>query len=163
MESLFKNLLKKRLWHSCFPVNFAKFLRTPFSQNTSCSLGDCCFFLLIFLSLTFLSPLCTVQLCSQLAILYSLCLFQNLAIFYDCCSYLSSLSCLIPKTEFVSSFAFVLCFPFPSEFLLSPEQCQTVLLIEKYEALFSRLFLARQNATKIFRIILNTIAFYHSG
>ena len=23
-------LLKKRLWHTCFPVNFAKFLRTPF-------------------------------------------------------------------------------------------------------------------------------------
>ena len=23
-------LFKKRLWHSCFPVNFAKFLRTPF-------------------------------------------------------------------------------------------------------------------------------------
>ena len=23
-------LLKKSLWHSCFPVNFAKFLRTPF-------------------------------------------------------------------------------------------------------------------------------------
>ena len=22
-------LLKKRLWHSCFPVNFSKFLRTP--------------------------------------------------------------------------------------------------------------------------------------
>ena len=28
-------LLKKRLWRRCFPVNFAKFLRTPFSQNTS--------------------------------------------------------------------------------------------------------------------------------
>ena len=28
-------LLKKRLWHSCFPVNFAKFLRTPFLQNSS--------------------------------------------------------------------------------------------------------------------------------
>ena len=28
-------LLKKRLWDSCFPVNFAKFLRTPFLQNTS--------------------------------------------------------------------------------------------------------------------------------
>ena len=27
-------LLKKRLWHSCFPVNFGKFLRTLFSQNT---------------------------------------------------------------------------------------------------------------------------------
>ena len=28
-------LLKKRLWHRCFPVNFAKFLRTPFLQNSS--------------------------------------------------------------------------------------------------------------------------------
>ena len=28
-------LLKKRLWHRCFPVSFSKFLRTPFSQNTS--------------------------------------------------------------------------------------------------------------------------------
>ena len=26
---------KKRLWHRCFSVNFAKFLRTPFLQNTS--------------------------------------------------------------------------------------------------------------------------------
>ena len=25
-----ETLLKKRLWHRCFPVNFAKFLRTPF-------------------------------------------------------------------------------------------------------------------------------------
>ena len=28
-------LLEKRLWCRSFPVNFAKFLRTPFSQNTS--------------------------------------------------------------------------------------------------------------------------------
>ena len=28
-------LLRKRLWHRCFPVNFKKFLRTPFLQNTS--------------------------------------------------------------------------------------------------------------------------------
>ena len=28
-------LFKKRLWHRCFPVNFVKFLRTPFLQNTS--------------------------------------------------------------------------------------------------------------------------------
>ena len=27
--------LKKRLWHRCFTENFAKFLRTPFLQNTS--------------------------------------------------------------------------------------------------------------------------------
>ena len=32
---LINTLLKKRLWHRCFPVNFAKFLRRPFSQNTS--------------------------------------------------------------------------------------------------------------------------------
>ena len=28
-------LLKKRLWHRCFSVNFTKFLRTPFLQKTS--------------------------------------------------------------------------------------------------------------------------------
>ena len=28
-------LLKKSLWHRCFPVSFAKFLRTPLLQNTS--------------------------------------------------------------------------------------------------------------------------------
>ena len=27
-------LLKKSLWHRCFPVNFAKFLRITFLQNT---------------------------------------------------------------------------------------------------------------------------------
>ena len=27
--------LKKRLWHRCFPVNFEKFLRVHFWQNTS--------------------------------------------------------------------------------------------------------------------------------
>ena len=29
------NLFKKRLWHRCFPMNFVKFLRAPFLQNTS--------------------------------------------------------------------------------------------------------------------------------
>ena len=33
--SLFPTLLKKKLWLKCFPVNFAKFLRTPLLQNTS--------------------------------------------------------------------------------------------------------------------------------
>ena len=28
-------LLKKKLCHRCFPLNFPKFLRTPFLQNTS--------------------------------------------------------------------------------------------------------------------------------
>ena len=31
-------LSKKRFWHRCFPVKFAKFLRTPFLQTL---LGDC--------------------------------------------------------------------------------------------------------------------------
>ena len=31
-------LLKERLWRRCFPVNFAKFLKTPYLKNTS---GDC--------------------------------------------------------------------------------------------------------------------------
>ena len=102
--------------------------------------------------------------------LYSACLFYNLAIFYDSCSYLSSLLFLIPKTEFVSSFAFVLCSPFPSGFLLSTERFQTALLIKKYEALFSRLFLApsernqniqdnpEYNSVLPFRIILKIFA-----
>ena len=41
-QSLFFNkvavpetFFKKRLWNRCFPVNFAKFLKTPFLQNTS--------------------------------------------------------------------------------------------------------------------------------
>ena len=33
-----ESLLKKRLWHRCFPVNFAKFIRTPFLKNIS---GGC--------------------------------------------------------------------------------------------------------------------------
>ena len=35
LQSCKPNLLKKSLWDSCFPVNFAKFLRTFFLQNTS--------------------------------------------------------------------------------------------------------------------------------
>ena len=37
-QSLFFNKvagLRRRLWHRCFPMNFAKFLETPFLQNTS--------------------------------------------------------------------------------------------------------------------------------
>ena len=49
-QSLFLNkvaglsLFKKRLWHRCFLVNFAKFLRNLFLQNTSggCLCQKCC-------------------------------------------------------------------------------------------------------------------------
>ena len=38
------NFLKKRLWHNCFPENFAKLLRTSFFQNTSsgCFCNEIC-------------------------------------------------------------------------------------------------------------------------
>ena len=39
-------LLKKRLWHRCFPVNFAKFLRICFLQNSSGRLLHCLYQLL---------------------------------------------------------------------------------------------------------------------
>ena len=34
-----ETLLKKRLWHGCFPVNFVELLRTPFFKRTP--LDDC--------------------------------------------------------------------------------------------------------------------------
>ena len=44
------NFIKERLWRKCFPVNFVKFLRTPFLQNTSGRL-----FLEIYIFLTWIS------------------------------------------------------------------------------------------------------------
>ena len=39
LAECFRNyIMKKRLWYMCFPMNFSKFLRTPFLQNTS---GGC--------------------------------------------------------------------------------------------------------------------------
>ena len=35
ISAYFATLLKERLWHRCFPVNFTKFLRISFLQNTS--------------------------------------------------------------------------------------------------------------------------------
>ena len=34
-KHLNQSLWQRRLWHLCFPVNIAKFLRTPFLQNKS--------------------------------------------------------------------------------------------------------------------------------
>ena len=34
VRTMTATLLKKRLWHTCFPVIFAKFLKTPFLHNT---------------------------------------------------------------------------------------------------------------------------------
>ena len=40
-------LIKKSLWYRCFPVNFGKFLGTPFLQNTSRRLLLFCLWLLL--------------------------------------------------------------------------------------------------------------------
>ena len=34
--SFFATLLKKRLWHKCFPVSFAKFSRAHFNTSSGC-------------------------------------------------------------------------------------------------------------------------------
>ena len=57
-------VLKKRLWHRCFPVNFAKVLRTSFLQNTSGRL------LLIILSTLHSYMHCIVVLVSGSHIIY---------------------------------------------------------------------------------------------
>ena len=65
-QSLFFNkvasfsLWKERLWHRCFHVNFVRFLRTPFLQNTSGRLllslwEDLTFHYKVPLSLSFIS------------------------------------------------------------------------------------------------------------
>ena len=39
-------LLEKRFWHKCFPVNFAKFLRTPFlTEHLWTTASACSFFI----------------------------------------------------------------------------------------------------------------------
>ena len=58
-----RNVSKKKLWHRCFPVNFVKFQRTPFLQNTSGRL-------LLIIDLTgqkqtFADPEATVWICSS--------------------------------------------------------------------------------------------------
>ena len=108
LESLFKNLLKKETLVQLFSCEFCEISKNTFFTE---HLLQSWRLLLLFidLSLTFLSPLC-----SQLAIgtLYSVSLFYNLTNFYDSCSYLSSLLFLLPKTEFVSSFALCSVLPF---------------------------------------------------
>ena len=57
----FQTLLKKRLWHRCFPVSFVKFLWTRFTQNTSggcfCSYVHSLFLYIAFVDLTSLHQL----------------------------------------------------------------------------------------------------------
>ena len=79
LESLFKNLLKKRLWRSCFPVNFASF----FSQNNFCNLGDCQQMLLLFIDLSLsLSPSLTRQLGIARQLSYTCCVCFTTQLFF---------------------------------------------------------------------------------
>ena len=42
--------IKKRLWHRCFPVNFADFLRTPFYRTPLVATSQYCIFFLYCIS-----------------------------------------------------------------------------------------------------------------
>ena len=66
-------LSKKKLWHRCFPVNFAKFLIAPFLQNTSRRLllvfaqnrsSGLYFFVLWFVHSLIMILLCSVRACN---------------------------------------------------------------------------------------------------
>ena len=66
-------LSKKKLWHRCFPVNFAKFLIAPFLQNTSGRLllvfaqnrsSGLYFFVLWFVHSLIMILLCSVRACN---------------------------------------------------------------------------------------------------
>ena len=62
-------LLKKRLWHKCFPLNFAKFLRAPFSQKTS---GRLDIFRIYFQDISTYSPFQHIQDIFSMVILLNL-------------------------------------------------------------------------------------------
>ena len=109
--------------NTCARVSFLKFIKkNTLEQLFSCELCEISkntFFTepggkpLILQS--FLSPPSFhLFIASYSYLLLSVSVLQLIAIFYDSCSYLSGLLFLIPKTEFVSSFAFVLCSLFPS-------------------------------------------------
>ena len=163
LESLFKNLLKKRLWRSCFPVSLAKLLRTPFSQNTSWSLGDCCFFLLIFLPPSFY-----LFVASQLQVPYTHCVcFTTQLFFMIAIAIFPVFYFLLLKQNLFP--ALYLCSVLP--FLLPTERCQTLSLIDRkvrdiiFEAILSPLERYQNiqgnpeyNSVLPFRIILKNFA-----
>ena len=72
-------LLKKRLWHRCFPLNFAKFLRTPFLKE---HLRGLLLKLLIKIRInSFKSPFCIYNRSSHQRCFLGKTIFKNLAIF----------------------------------------------------------------------------------
>ena len=165
LEFLFQISLKKRLLH-LFSSEFCEISKNIFFTSYRTPLlilkqpWRLSLLLLFYLSLTFLSPFC-----SQLAIgtLYSVSLFYKLTNFYDSCSYLSSLLFLLPKTEFVSSFALCSVLPFCRQSVVR------LLLIEKCNVIFEAVLSPSEryqniqdnpeyNSVLPFRIILKIFA-----
>ena len=72
-------LLKKRLWHRCFPANFARFLRTPF-------LTEYLRWLLLFYRLFLDYFLLSLLLCTGLWIFRLVSFFSSLLSWSACCS-----------------------------------------------------------------------------
>ena len=78
--------LKKKLQHRCFPVNFVKFLRSSFLQNTSRRLR----LFIICLTVSFCKEV--LYICSNLLLLEKLTKIHNFATFSFCKYILCSIS-----------------------------------------------------------------------
>ena len=104
----FLKYIKKETLAQLFSCEFCKISKNTFFTE---HLLQSWRLLLLFIDLSH-SHLPSTSLYLVTGNLYSVCLFYNLAIFYDSCSYLSSFLFLITKIEFVSSF--VLSSPFSS-------------------------------------------------
>ena len=72
-------LLKERLLHRCFPVNFAKFLRKPFLQNTSGPL------FLLFGPLCFIFPVYSLDSSQCVRRLNGICFYLTFLCQYSIC------------------------------------------------------------------------------
>ena len=86
-------LLKKRLWHRCFPANFAKFLRTCFLQNISWRLLLPNFFL-HYLSFKM----------KKIIFKRNLCHYSNLVLIWNLTEKLKNIENIIIITEFEKNF-----------------------------------------------------------
>ena len=106
----FLKFIKKETLAQLFSCKFSEISRNPFFQRTSYCLGDCCFFLLIFLSPSF-----HLFVPSQLQVPYTQCVcFTTQVFFMIAVAIFPVFYFLFLKLIFVSSLSFVLCSPFPS-------------------------------------------------
>ena len=91
-------LLKMRLWHRCFPVNFVRFLRTLYLQNTSGRLLLQGVKNRLFKSNSISYEICILKLFWQIHLILSSMYHQPMILqnmfFFQICSYSNSCFCV---------------------------------------------------------------------